>query len=73
MIEVPPVTTTPAVAASWSAHFDSSRATSVKISSTRGWTISDRICRESCRGLRPPTDGTSIVSSSRTSEVREQP
>ena len=41
-----------------------SRATSVKISSTRGWMISDRIWRESWRGLRPPTHGTSTVSSS---------
>ena len=36
MMEVPPVTTTPAVAASWNPAFVSSRATSVKISSTRG-------------------------------------
>jgi hypothetical protein len=39
MIELPPVTTTPAVAASWNPARDSSRATSVKISSTRGWMI----------------------------------
>jgi len=35
--------------------------------------ISDRIWRESCRALRPPTLGTSTTSSSRTSAVSAQP
>ena len=50
------MTTTPAAAASWKPARVSSRATSVKISSTRGWMISDRIWRESWRALRPPTE-----------------
>ena len=73
MMHVPPVTTTPAAAASSSPARARSRATRVKISSTRGWMISERMCRESWRGLRPPTDGTSMVSSSRTSAVSAQP
>src|SRR2546425_789546 len=73
MIELPPVTTTPAVAASWNPARDSSRATSVKISSTRGWMISESTWRESWRGLRPPTDGTSTVSSAGTTAGRPQP
>ncbi len=73
MIEVPPVTTMPAVAASWNPARVSSRATSVKISSTRGWMISDSTWRESWRGLRPPTDGTSTVSSAGTIAVTAQP
>ena len=73
MIEVPPVTTTPAEATSCSPARVRSRATSVKISSTRGWMISERIWRDSWRGLRPPTEGTSMVSSSRTSAVSAQP
>src|SRR3990172_6748072 len=58
MIEVPPVTTTPAEATSCSPARVRSRATSVKISSTRGWMISERIWRDSWRGPvfspRPP-------------------
>ena len=73
MIELPPVTTTPAVAASVKPALASSRAIRVKISSTRGWMISDSTCRESWRGLRPPTDGTSTVSSADTSAVSAQP
>ena len=72
-IDAPPVTTTPAAAASSSPALVSSRATRVKISSTRGWMISERIWRDSSRALRPPTDGTEITSSSRTSAVSAQP
>ena len=73
MIELPPVTTIPAVAASWKPALANPWATSVKISSTRGWMISDSTWRDSSRGLRPPTDGTSTVSSAGTSEVSAQP
>src|SRR6266480_2350428 len=73
MSDVPPVTTTPAVAASWKPARPSSRAMSVKISSTRGWMISESTWRESWRGLRPPTDGTSTVSSADTSAVSAHP
>jgi len=73
MIDVPPVTTTPAVGVSCNPARASSRATSVKSSSARGWTISESTWRESCRGLRPPTDGTSTVSSAGTSAVSAQP
>src|SRR5207244_1732478 len=68
-----PVTTTPAVAASGNPARPSSRAMSVKISSTRGWMISERTWRESWRGFRPPTDGTSTVSSAGTNAVSAHP
>src|SRR5207247_1944617 len=45
----------------------------VKISSTRGWMISERTWRESWRGFRPPTDGTSTVSSAGTRAVSAHP
>src|SRR5882724_4043947 len=73
MSDVPPVTTAPAVAASWNPARPNSRARSVKISSTRGWMISERTWRESWRGFRPPTDGTSTVSSAGTSAVSAHP
>src|SRR4029450_11270616 len=47
----------PPAATSLSPPRTRSRATSVKISSARGWMISDRIWRESWRALRPPTLG----------------
>src|SRR5213592_3851702 len=73
MSDVPPVTTAPAVAASWNPARPNSRAMSVKISSTRGWMISERTWRESWRGFRPPTDGTSTVSSAGTRAVSAHP
>src|SRR5437870_2971923 len=73
MIAVPPVTTTPAAAASSRPALVSSRATSVKISSTRGWMISEQIWRDSSRAFLPPTEGTLMTSSSRTSAVSAQP
>ena len=66
MIVAPPVTTTPAVAASSRPASAIPRATRVRISSTRAWTIRESVWRERTRGLRPPMDGTSTVSSSRT-------
>ena len=66
MIVAPPVTTAPAVAASSSPAWLTPRATSVRISSTRAWTMRASVWRDSTRGLRPPIDGTSTVSSSRT-------
>ena len=50
-----------------------SRLTSEKISSMRGPRISHNTLRESSRGLRPPTLGTSILSSLPTSDARQQP
>ena len=41
---------------------ESRRRRAIKTSSARGCNISHSICRESCRGGRPPTDGTSTIS-----------
>src|SRR4026208_928798 len=73
MIELPPVTTTPPAGTSLSPPRTRSRATSVKISSTRGWMISDRIWRESCRALRPPPLRPAPPPSPRPSAVSAQP
>ena len=62
-----------AVAASSNPALARSFATSRKISSTRGWMISESTWRESSRGFRPPTDGTSTVSCAGTRAVSAQP
>ena len=73
MIVAPPVTTAPAVAASSSPAWLTPRATSVKISSTRAWTMRARVWRERTLGFRPPIEGTSTVSSSSTRLAWAQP
>ena len=53
-------------AASSSPAWLTPRATSVRISSTRAWTMRASVWRERTRGFRPPIEGTSTVSSSST-------
>ncbi len=62
----PPVITTPEASSSSIPHFWISCCTSMKISSTRGSTISARMWRERMRGAPPPTLGTSMVSTPST-------
>ena len=65
--------TTPLASTSSMAHFWISCWTSMKISSTRGSTISARMWRERTRGEPPPTLGTSMVSVLSTIEAIAQP
>ncbi len=69
----PPVRTTPDAATSSNPAFIISLFTRVMISSTRGSTISARICRDTVLGLRPPTLGTSIISSRLTMDAKAHP
>ena len=69
----PPVMTMPEARISSIPHFCSSCWTSMKISSTRGSTISARMWRERTRGWPPPTLGTSMVSDLSTIEPIAQP
>ena len=72
-ITEPPVTTIPEGIISRNPDFSISRLASSRISSTRGCTISASTMRESVRFSRPPTEGTSMLSSGRTSEASAQP
>ncbi len=69
----PPVITTPEAMLSSRPQRWISCWTSMKISSTRGSTISARIWRESTRACPPPTLGTSMVSARSTIDATAHP